>query len=614
MTIPTQEIQALRNRAQEALDPLHYQQVRLHIGLERDRPVRFAAVKARTPVLWKLFLELDAAGAAYSLGLQAMRGEVAVNWNRGIAHWPAAQIVELCDAVLERRRPKCLHCDGSMPDSLACSTCAPLDEPMTVAARRDWPSAAEIIKVAQGIPEPPKLKGGLASAVGLFGFAPNGKQLDRLNAMAKRAAARIREQGTPARLKAALLALPFVDSVQVEENRTLKDVDGMPPISVRVTVGPKLQEDERRQVAEAIDGELSVGIKTCSDAGRGWCVLVGDRTIQFNEVEPRRGTERHHPPLPHRFQIEPDRQSRADPEPASGESLDFIGELASVARRPHEADADYRARLDAHIRRPMAKVGAIDGVKARTPPAFPHTHAFGAFNTMTATGDELDALAAICKVRRERFANQTAMQQGVNRCLRAAGVFNNDPKVVTIERPDLVSVSAMGAYLDAWDKRGDLDDRPPVVMGGNDELLLVTASGWYILSTPVEQSVDFGTEPDGPTVSTFEMTEDGPVLTGVREATPDEVAEMKATFESAEPDGRIHYTDEPPRALKEAMDEAVSAEIERQRATIKDRPKKRAAFRAKLQRINEAGHRPGQEPTEAERRERLRREMTKGRW
>jgi hypothetical protein len=393
MTIPTREIQALRNRAQEALAPVPYQQARLHIGLERDRPVRFAAMKVKTPILWKLFLELDTTGAAYSLGLQAMRGEVAVNWNRGIGHWPAAQIVELCDAVLERRRTR--------------------HSVRTEAVEREYPTAAEIIKVAQGIPEPPKLKGGLASAVGLFGFAPNGKQLGRLNAMAKRAADRIREQGTPARIKTALLDLPFVDSVRVEENRTLDTVDGMPPKSVRVTVGPPmLRYGALEEIAHVFHRWLPVGVATVGSAG----LHTPELDYNWNWAEPHCGDD-----LADSFAlaVKAIKGPGGQPAPrlcsdckgprrgllacercnmvavggvplhlASGEDLDRLGELIGV-ERAGDTDKQYRARIELEatdpkrlgacyyvadeqgrpcpvVRRPMAKVGAIDGVKART--------------------------------------------------------------------------------------------------------------------------------------------------------------------------------------------------------------------------------------------------------
>lgn len=93
MTIPTTEIKALRDRAQEALSPVPYQKARLYIGLERDRPVRFAAVEVDSDLLACLVDESPHTFKGFELHpVQRVTG-----------NWPAAQILELCETVLERR-------------------------------------------------------------------------------------------------------------------------------------------------------------------------------------------------------------------------------------------------------------------------------------------------------------------------------------------------------------------------------------------------------------------------------------------------------------------------------------------------------------------------------
>lgn len=352
--IPTTEIEALAERCRKAIAPLPYQQARLLPKLRRDRPLRFAAVEVEARMVSRL---------AQATGLTARLFETreAHVGDRTKAHWPAEQILELCDLVMCRA---------------AQAVAGLLRFLMVTEVQSD--------EVHEGSP-------------------------------------------TAVRLKTTLLDLPFVDSVRVEENNTLDTVDGMPPRSVRVTIGPNLQEDERQQVAETIDSELPVGIETCSTAGPGWCVVVGDRTIQFNEAEPHCGD-------------------------------DLVDSFALAV-----------------------KAGALDGVKV---------------------------------------------------------------------------------------------------------------------------GIDYGLSPAPlATVSTFEMTESGPVLTGVREATPDEAAEIKATFEATEQDGRIHYTDEPPRALKEGFDEAVR-QVKREPVDMK----------ATLTKHDHLEMRHAEKVDSPDRRERLRREMTKGKW
>jgi hypothetical protein len=360
MTIPTHEIQALRDRAQEALDPLPYQQARLHIGLERERPVRFEAVEVDGAMLYEVLRCMPSYQVKSAFA--DLRPE-----SRGAGHWPAAQIVELCDAVLEQRstaRLKEVCTYQSPPDDLA----------------ERSPAVDRILDAAAKLPplSPPwRPFGGLAFPIGR-------DALKKAEASAKRAAERIREQQ--------------VAAVHARAREQVIASLGLPPGAVGAggQPAPRLCSDckgprrgslacERCSMVavggvplhlasgEGLDrlGEL-VGVERACDTDRQYRARIeleatdgrhlGAATRPMAKIPP----ERHHPPLPHRFQIEPDRQSRADPEPASGESLEFIGKLASVARRPHEADADYRARLDESIRRPMAKVGAIDGVKART--------------------------------------------------------------------------------------------------------------------------------------------------------------------------------------------------------------------------------------------------------
>jgi hypothetical protein len=530
MTIPTQDIQALRDRAQEVLDPLPYQKARLLPVLRRDRPVRFAAVEVDSDLLACLVDESPHTFKGFELHpVQRVTG-----------HWPAAQIVELCDAVLELRGQslvrECIEYE-SPPDDLESE---------------------------------PRRGSALQQVVATFAFS--GTKLAGLSEDAERVADRIREQrmvkakheareqviaslgmppgvvapGTPARIKAALLALPFVDSARVEENRTLETVDGMPPKSVRVTVGPKLQENERRQVAEVIDGELPIGIETCSTVGPGWCVVVGDRTIQFNEAPAHCG-DSHALAVKaikgpgsnatvRRFtsdgsiwgRVTVPSATRVGGTPlyaASGEELDRLGELVGL-ERAGDTDKQYRARISLtapdpkyfHLAiRPMAKVGSPEGPGGQPAPAPQSIHDLGHCG------------CAVALMVRESRGGEEA------RC------------------------SGCGSRWHRWPRREWRRIHP----GARAAVELARRSMAKVGAIDVVKTggVDFGHEPDAPPmVSTFKMTEDGLVLADVQEhrqgygsggtgLLADDVAaaeaNIKRTFEDAEQDGRIHYTDDP---------------------------------------------------------------------
>lgn len=449
MTIPTQEIQALRDRAQEALDPLPYQKVRLQPVLRCDRPVRFAAVEVNPDLIVLMFHEVKTGGGNWR-ELDPLRRE-AINSCR-VATWPAALIVELCDAVLERR-------------------------------------AAQ--------------------------------KMARMEAVATHFdAGTVAAPGTPGRLKAALLGLPFVDSVQVEENCTLDTVDGMPPKSVRVTIGPPmLRYGALEEIARVLHRWLPVGVATVGSAG----LHTPGLDYNWNWAEPHCGDD-----LADSFALAVKAVKGPGGQPAPG--------LCSDCKGPRRGSL-------ACERCSMVAVGGVP--------------------LHLASGEDLDRLGELVGVER---ACDTDRQYRAH---------------IKLEATD-------GRYLGAA-------TRPMAKVGAIDG---VKVGG-----------VDFGHEPASPpTVSTFEMTENGPALTGVREATPDEVAEMKATFEAAEPDGRIHYTDEPPRALKEGFDKAARREEARQAK------RELVQIDSTVKGERYVGYVIDDPVSKPDPRERLRREMTKGRW
>lgn len=118
------EIEELAARCRKAIAPLPYQERRLQPVLRCDRPLRFAAVEVSGQTLSALHDMIPSPGPV--MPWRGLLGDLqACHDQEALASWPAAQVLELCEAALELPGSKCSQCEDSSRECLVCSTCTP---------------------------------------------------------------------------------------------------------------------------------------------------------------------------------------------------------------------------------------------------------------------------------------------------------------------------------------------------------------------------------------------------------------------------------------------------------------------------------------------------------
>jgi hypothetical protein len=243
--IPTTEIEALAERCRKAVAPLPYQEERLLPKLRCERPVRFAAVDALPCVLVAMLEEvrysMDSVNSFVGLINDIGAATSAEREMQLPARWPAAQILELCEAVLEMRRPTLTfnadevevsfageRLKSFVPgDSITVSTCTSDGDEWNITRPMARVNAVDGVKA-----------GGFAGWM-------NRRAHD---------------------VECRLDALPYVDSVRIESNHTLEMKGDIPGKSIRITIGPESADyDELKEIAGVIYDETPIGVCLCGD-------------------------------------------------------------------------------------------------------------------------------------------------------------------------------------------------------------------------------------------------------------------------------------------------------------------------------------------------------------